>query len=532
MRATRGSSVAGSLTRLSIPAALVLHLLPAASAQERLYKWFGDEPRRDFGSSMVTPGDMTGDGIPDILVGFPGSNSWDGSIRAYSGADGSIAWTLNGGSTDNLGFNMESAGDADGDGVSDFFAYCAHPPGGNPGGTGVTLYSGATRSLIWTILGNTNEVLGLQIGSMGDLDGDGVVDAAIAEGAASDVHVVSGKTGSLLYLIQKPSDAGRFSSPIASGGDVDGDGFDDLVIGDESAFPNGVGTGAAWVFSGKTGAMLYEIAGVQSNSLFGKAVALVDDLNQDGRSDVVVSAPNEQLRFTDPFGRVRVYSGKDGSALFDIGPSPNTIHWQLGFGDQVATAGDMNRDGFGDFLVQQLLGGELDDYYSMRSKVLLISGRDGGRNYHYFDPDCRQTGFGDFERLAADLDGDGNPEVALANPGEDDGSGTLPGSASLWRGDDLFVNALPRQCFWYTHDVSLTVGQGIARAPYALFLVEVNGSPASQLLAAGVLDGGGRAKLSGWLPSGYRGTTFGVKAYSLGANSKLIDSGIETIYIE
>jgi hypothetical protein len=531
MRETRKSSVAGSLTRLSIAAAFVLHLLPVASAQERLYKWFGDQ-REFFGSSMVTPGDITGDGIPDILVGAPLTNSGDGLIRAFSGADGTIAWTLNGGTTDALGLTMDSAGDADGDGVPDFFAYCANPPGGNPGGAGVTLYSGATRSPLWTILGNSNEVLGTRIRSMGDLDGDGVVDAAIAESAASDLHVVSGKTGSLLYLIQKPGDAGYFTDSLASGGDVDGDGFDDLVIGDTGAYPNGVGTGAAWVFSGKTGAMLYEVAGLQSNSLFGWAVALVDDLNQDGRSDVVVSAPNEELRYTVPFGRVRVYSGKDGSALFNIGPSPNTIFWQLGFGNQLAAAGDMNHDGFGDFLVQQNLGGELDDYYSIRSKVLLISGRDGGRIYHYFDPDCLQTGFGVVERLAPDLDGDGNPEVALANPNENDGSGTFEGSASLWRGDDLFVNAVPRQCFWYTHDVSLFVGQGVAGAPYALFLVDVNGSPASQLLAAGTLDGAGRAKLTGWLPAGYRGTTFGVKAYSLGANSKLIDSGVETIYIE
>jgi FG-GAP repeat protein len=528
MRETRESQVAGSLTRLSIAAAFLLYLLPVASAQERLYKWFGDQPRQFFGSSMVTPGDVTGDGIPDLLVGAPDANSQDGWIRAMSGADGSIAWTLDGGTSDTLGWSMESAGDADNDGVPDFFGTCANPPGGNPSGYGVTLYSGATRSALWTILGNANEAIGTQIKSMGDLDGDGVVDAAISEYAGSDLHVISGMTGSLLYLIQKPSDAYIFTGPIASGGDVDGDGFDDLVIGDSWAFPNSVTTGAAWVHSGKTGALLYELAGLQSYSQFGRAVALVDDLNQDGRSDVVVSAPNEQLTYKVPFGRVRVFSGKDGSALFDIG---SNAFWQAGFGNQLAAAGDMNRDGFGDFLVQQNTGGELDDYYSIRSKVLLISGRDGSRIYHYFDPDCLQTGFG-VHHLAPDLDGDGNPEVALANPNENDGSGTLPGSASLWRGDDLFVNALPRECFWYTHDVSLFVGQGIAGAPYALFLVDVNGSPVSQLLAAGTLDGGGRAKLTGWLPAGYRGTTFGLKAWSLGANSKLIDSGVETIYIK
>jgi hypothetical protein len=498
---------------------------PAASAQELIYKWFGDQPQEYFGLGLAAMGDLTGDGIPDVVVGAPVANSSNGQVTAFSGADGSIAWTLIGGTYEVLGLSMESAGDIDGDAIDDLFCKSENPPSGNPGGWGVTLYSGATRAPLYTILGSTNQNLGALIESMGDVDGDGLGDVALTEWAAQHVFVVSGATGGLIYTILKPGDASFFGQSLASGGDVDGDGIADLVIGDASAVPTGIQLGAAWVHSGKTGALLYELKGLQVDSDFGEAVAIVDDLNQDGRSDVVVSTPNEHLS-GHPYGRVRVFSGKSGSPLFNIAAPSGNFNYSSDFGKVLASAGDMDHDGFGDFLAYEG-SGEIGGIGS--SEVHLFSGRDGRRNYHYFAPDNLHRSFGEAMDLARDLDGDGSPEVALSDYLEDDGSGTNPGSASLWRGDDLFVDAEPRICVWFTKSITVKVGQGVAGAPYALFLVDVNGAPVNIAVAVGVFDANGRAQLTTWVPAGLRGDSFGLKAFALDANSRIIDSGVETV---
>ena len=80
--------------------------------------------------------------------------------------------------------------------------------------------------------------------------------------------------------------------------------------------------------------------------------------------------------------------------------------------------------------------------------------------------------------------------------------------------------------------VSLTVGQGIANSPFVLFLVDLNGSPLSVLLSAGLLDATGRSVLGGVAPPNLQGYDFGFKAFTLDANSKIIDSGVETMYFQ
>ena len=95
------------------------------------------------------------------------------------------------------------------------------------------------------MLGDANERFGKNIVTMGDVDGDGATDYAVSERFVSDVHVISGMTGSRVYLIPPASDAYYFAYAIASGGDVDGDGIQDLVIGDPSASPGGNVNGAA-----------------------------------------------------------------------------------------------------------------------------------------------------------------------------------------------------------------------------------------------------------------------------------------------
>jgi len=96
--------------------------LPGASAQERIYKWFGDQSQEAFGNSLTTIGDVTGDGVPDVIVGAPSASTDFGMLRAFSGRDGSIAWSLFGTAGEALGLAVTSIGDVDLDGMDDFVA--------------------------------------------------------------------------------------------------------------------------------------------------------------------------------------------------------------------------------------------------------------------------------------------------------------------------------------------------------------------------------------------------------------------------
>lgn len=138
-----------------------------------------------------------------------------------------------------------------------------------------------------------------------------------------------------------------FAVRSANAGDCDGDGFDDLIIGLPLADRNGfVDNGAIQVYSGATGAFLFEVAGLADSYQLGSAVDGLGDVNNDGLSDVAAGAP-----FADNFthidsGAVYVYSG-DGSTLIwrVAGTEDNAL---LGF--SVANAGDTNGDGVNDLV--------------------------------------------------------------------------------------------------------------------------------------------------------------------------------------
>lgn len=516
----------------SVIAACLAFVMQAARGQEQIYKWWGDQTNESFGGHVSASADLTGDGIPDILVGAGGASTDHGFIRAFSGSDGSTLWTLSGNSGEYLGFATLPLGDVDQDGFVDFLATSANPPLGNPNGYGVTLYSGATRSPIYTILGDASEGLGASLVPLGDLDLDGFDDFAASEGdiVQKGIHVFSGKAGTLLYLIPPPSDSSpTFGHACAGGGDVDGDGFNDLVIGDYFAVPGGKVLGAAWVHSAKSGTLLYELIGVGQTSEFGYSVALIHDVDQDGLADVAVGAPLEHSGTQDS-GHVHVYSGKFGSPLLDVSV-PRYDHFGIALGQFVADAGDVNHDGYGDFFALQPWGGEFYSQYSNDAVVRLYSGRDGGQIYHYYDPQDPYFGVGPgMTTLMPDLDGDGNPEVVFGSWNDDDGSLTHPGSASVWRTDDLYVDVTPRQASIYD-TIDVTIGQGLAGAPFVLFLVAVNGIPTTTLVGAGLFDSTGRAELTGIVPPGVVGYDFGLKAFALDARPKVIDSGVETLSI-
>ncbi len=248
---------------------------------------------------------------------------------------------------------------------------------------------------------------------LGDVDGDGWADVAVGE---TEIHgtgwafVLSGKTGKQLTSVKGPEGAGLFGASVAEWVDFDGDGVRDFAVGAPGQWHSAPSApplaGEVFVCSGKTAAVLARFPGVALGDSFGLELSNARDLDGDGRDDLLVGASGA--------GNAYVLSGKDGKEIRHVGGgSPHTA-----FGEAVAGIGDVDGDGVPDFAVGACLE-------SGAGRVHLFSGKDG-KELRVLSPlgDFDRTFFGNSIASAGDLDSDGRPDLLI---GAD------------WVGNDQFV---------------------------------------------------------------------------------------------
>ena len=311
----------------------------------------------DFGFSVASAGDVNGDGFADVIIGTPGgSGVGAGSAYLYLGsADGLSSAPVLLSGPPYYGSVVTSAGDVNGDGYADVIV--AGPQGG------ADVYLGSAMGLS-TSSATLNTLGGeIAVASAGDINGDGFGDvvtgncyaSANTDEGAAYVYMGSASGLSTTPLTISGPTGHFFAYSVGTAGDVDGDGYADLAIGAAGDVP------AVYVYAGGAGgpsvvptvlmgpAMVNTTMSVPSSE-FAASLASAGDLNSDGFADLVVGAPG----IGDNAGAAYVYlGGANGISTTPITLTPASS--SAYFGWSVSGAGDVNGDGFADVMMGAFL---------------------------------------------------------------------------------------------------------------------------------------------------------------------------------
>ena len=301
----------------------------------------------------VTAVDLDGDGIVELITSTAFYSS--GIVRIHDGVDGPVDVEIGPpAESQSFGGVVTVVGDLDLDGVRDLAisapsdsVHLDHSLFGNVGR--VFFHSGRDGSLIHEVVPTeVEQSFGIAVARLGDADGDGVDDVVV--GSSTGAWVLSGADATVIHAFE-PSDHGvplnaHFGSAVANAGDIDGDGRDDVLIGAPGI--NLFSTqGRVFLYSGSTGELLVQVAG-QTDDRFGVSMAGTADIDGDGTRDFVVGASQRDnaWQFSGP-GFVRAFSGASGASLFTVyGATDGSA-----FGQEVVDLGDVNADGASDFAV-------------------------------------------------------------------------------------------------------------------------------------------------------------------------------------
>lgn len=335
---------------------------------------------------------------------------------------------------DNLGWGVAIIGDLDGDGFKDFAAGANKHDG--PAGVDsgmLRVYSGATGQRMATFYGlAAGDRFGNTVAGGGDMDGDGVPEIVVGapfEQSANlgSITVLSGATGLQLYKKDGASSADLLGVAIAAGKDVSGDGVPDFLATSAIGTSTSPANGFIQAWSGADGSLLWSRAGVSGDAL-GYYLSLVDDITGDGRADVVAGAPYADFGAPNA-GQIQVLSGLDGSTVLTVNGTSGSA--RLGW--SVAGLPDMNADGIPDFL-----GGAWSDdtMGSNAGFAAVYSGADGTVIQSWLGSGADQH-FGSFVGAIGDVDGDTVADFVVAASDEDVNGLVDAGVAHVFSGSTL-----------------------------------------------------------------------------------------------
>ena len=344
------------------------------------------------GHSAASAGDVNGDGFADVLFSArnasPNGNNGAGAAYLVFGKasgfaspifptnlNGTNGFQINGvAAQDQAGMAVASAGDVNGDGFADIIIGAnGADPNGSASGSSYVIFgkaSGFTAAINLSSLNGSNgfrldgvaadDRLGWSAASAGDVNGDGYADMIVsayqadpnsrsnagssyvvfgnATGFASSLNLASlnGSNGFRLDGVAASEQSGR---SVASAGDMNGDGYDDLIIGAFTASRNGSQSGSSYVFFGKAsgfasaiplsslnGTSGFRLDGVSASDQSGTSVASAGDANGDGFADLIIGAPYADPNGSNSGAAYVYFSPASGAATYRGTTLADTIH--------------------------------------------------------------------------------------------------------------------------------------------------------------------------------------------------------------
>ena len=399
---------------------LELDGLPPMKERE-LFNYTGTQGDR-LGSSVSGAGDLNCDGFGDVIVGAPFLGAVEpeaGGAFLYLGGrdpDDVVDLLFGGtGASGHYGRGVSGAGDVNGDGYDDVVVL------DSIGGDLAQVFLGGRepdRVADASLTGDYSDEVGYSVAMAGDVNADGFDDIIVGGETSyyniAEAHIYYGgiKMNGTPDVTMGVGALDHFGYSVSGAGDLNNDGYDDVIVG---APHEDIGAleGEAYIFFGSTdmgqNPDVYLI-GASAGDLFGQSVSGAGDLNDDGYDDVVVGAPYDDAGGVNA-GRAFVYFG--GLEMDNL-PDATYTGAAAGdaFGVSVSGAGDFNNDGIGDLMV----GASLNN----------AGGSDAGRSYIFFGgknsdsiADVNLTGaaagdrFGCSVSRIGDQNGDGYGDVAV-----------------------------------------------------------------------------------------------------------------------
>jgi len=278
---------------------------------------------------------------------------------------------------------------------------------------------GGSSEAFYHINGNsTSQDFGNSVAYLGDVNLDGFDDILIGAPAsdpggridAGSVFVYSGADGSLLLQWDGLAAGDQFGSAISGLQDTNADGIPEIIVGAQFADPGGRGSaGSAYLYSGASGALIHQWDGAASADLLGSSVADAGDINQDGVPDILVGAHQASPGGLTFAGSAYVYSGFTGTLLVQHNGLASFDH----FGFSVAGVGDINNDAFPDLAIgakNAELGGGVDP-----GVVYTYSGLTTALIHNWAGSGVSEA-FGFALAGTPDMDGDGVNDVVIGSP--------------------------------------------------------------------------------------------------------------------
>ncbi len=358
----------------------------------------GDQAGAEMGEYVASAGDVDGDGYDDVIVGawhYDAGDIDEGAAFIFHGsangiADGNPAAANTRIESDQasaeMGLALGSAGDVNGDGYDDVIVGAWHYDAGETDEGAAFIFHGSPEGIANGTPATaqtrfTGEQAGAQMGisvaGAGDVNGDGYADVVVGahtldasetdEGAAflflGSASGIADATPASAAARFESNQAGAWMGVNVDGaGDVNGDGYADVIVGARLYDAGETDEGVAFIFHGSAAGIAdgtpataqTRLAGDQAGAWMGHSVAGAGDVNGDGYADVIVGAGRYDAGAKDT-GAVFLFLGSAsgipdaGSAGADAGFENDQENAHMGYGG--AGAGDVNGDGYADFII-------------------------------------------------------------------------------------------------------------------------------------------------------------------------------------